>query len=152
MRKTNVPTRWDQSWLSDFEDVFNPLFAQPFSFKDKDCPYDISESDEFYRLTLDVPGIDPKHIQIKTQENNIYISATENKENKTKRHRYNLNTSFSLPHHIDLSQIEANVENGVLDIILPKKKTSQLKKIPVQSHPSHGFLEKIKKQFTQNSH
>ena len=143
-------SQWNRSWFNDFEDVFYPFFIQPALSENKKlsqrAPYDVHETDEFYQLSLDVPGIDPKNIQLKVQENTLHISTNEDKNMKNQR---SVSTSFSLPHHVDADKISANIENGVMDIVLPKKKSAQLKEIPVQSSSSHGFLEKVKKQLTQ---
>ena len=146
-------SQWNRSWFNDFEDVFYPFFMHPVLSEktkhSKRVPYDLQETDEFYRLSLDVPGIDPKNIRLKIQENTLHISANEDKENKNMKSHRHISTSFSLPHHVEVSTISANVENGVMDIVLPKKKSAQLKEIPVQSHSTHGFFEKVKKQLTQ---
>ena len=143
----------NRSWFNDFEDIFYPFFIQPALSENKQLsqrvPYDVHETDDFYQLSLDIPGIDPKNIQLKVQENTLHISANEDKQSKNMKSQRRVSTSFSLPHHVEVSKISANMENGVMDIVLPKKKSAQLKEIPVQSSSSHGFLEKVKKQLTQ---
>ena len=146
-------SQWNHSWFNAFEDVLYPFFIQPALSENKKfsqkVPYDVDETDEFYRLSLDIPGIDPKNIRLKVQENTLHISANEDKQNKNMKSHRQISTSFSLPYHVEASKISANVENGVMDIVLPKKKSAQLKEIPVQSNSAHGFFEKVKKQLTQ---
>jgi len=144
-----TPARWPNLWLSDFEDLL-PSSMEDKKFFHSGVPYDAQETNEYYRLRLDVPGVDPKNIRMKAQEQTLSISAEENQEKKDWKQSRTFNTSFSLPTHVDASKIEANVENGVMDIVLPKKQTAQVKEIPVQSSSSQGFIEKVKKQFNKS--
>ena len=154
--ENSLTTKRDHSLWSDFEEAFYPFFMRPALPENKTflqrTPYNVHETDEFYQLSLDVPGVDPKQIQLKVQENTLFVSAKEDKESKSIKSCRSISTSFSLPHHVDISKIEANVENGVMDIVLPKKKEAQLKEISVQSTSSFGFLEKMKKQLTSKKH
>ena len=143
-----TPVKWPSLWLSDLEELL-PSSLEDQKFFHSPVPYDVQETNEYYRLHLDVPGVDPKNISVKVQEQTLSVSADENKEAKDWRQNRTFKTSFSLPTYIDSEKISANVENGVMDIILPKKQTAQIKEIPVQSHSSQGFIEKVKKQFNK---
>jgi len=138
-----TPAKWPNLWLSGFEELL-PSSIEDKKFLRSEVPYDVQETNEYYRLHLDVPGVDPKNIHVKVQEHTLSVSADESKEEKGWRQSRTFNTSFTLPAHVDAESISANVENGVMDIILPKKQTAQMKKIPVQSSSSQGFIEKVK--------
>lgn len=143
-----TPVKWPSLWLSDFEELL-PSSMEDKKFFHSGVPYDVQETNEYYRLHLDVPGVDPKNIRLKVQEQTLSVSAAENKETKDVKQSRTFSTSFSLPTHVDASKIEANVENGVMDIILPKTQKAQMKEIPVQSSSSQGFIEKVKKQLNK---
>lgn len=143
-----TPAKWPNLWLSDFEELL-PSSLEDQKFFHSPVPYDVQETNEYYRLHLDVPGVDPKNIRVKVREQTLSVSADESKETKGWKQSRKFNTSFTLPTHVDAGKIEANVENGVMDIILPKKQTAQMKEIPVQSSSSEGFIEKVKKQFNK---
>ena len=146
-----TPVKWPGLWLSDFEELW-PSSTEEQKLCHSGIPYDVQETNEYYRLHLDVPGVDPKNIRLKVQEQTLSVSADDSKEKKHWRQHRAFSTSFSLPAYVDAGKISANVENGVMDIILPKKQTAQVKEIPIQSSSSEGFIEKVKKQFNKAQH
>ena len=143
-----TPVKWPNLWLSDFEELL-PSSLEDQGFFHSGVLYDVQETNEYYRLHLDIPGVNPKNIRLKVQEQTLSVSADENKETTGWKQSRKFSTSFSLPVHVDAEKISANVENGIMDIILPKKQTAQIKEIPVQSSSSQGFIEKVKKQFNK---
>ena len=150
----------NRHWLNELEDAFRPFFYDSLPigrqnlFSSLEDNFDLQETDDYFLLTLDVPGIDPKNIQLKVQENTLSLTAKEEdkKENSSgfKKQSRSLNQSFSLPASVNLERIEANCENGVLEVIFPKKKSVKPRSIAVQSQPS--FMEKIKKQLNKINH
>ena len=90
-----------------------------------------------------MPGIDKKNIDIKATKSFIEVSATltEKKEETTKNHIYNerlwktLYRNIPLPEEIISDKVTARVENGILQVDMPKKVPSQFEpvsKIQVQ--------------------
>ena len=152
MQKQYVPVARNH-WLKDFfDDDVRSFLTHPTEGHSwlSHTPYNVEETDQYHRLSLDVPGIDPKNIQVKVKENILSVSAKEDTTDKNTKRQRTLDTSFSLPAYVDASKIEANIENGVMDIVLPKKKESQVKEISVQGGSATGFLDKVKKQLTKN--
>lgn len=146
-----TPAKWPSLWWNSLEELL-PAEMEEKELCHSSVPYDVQEKNEYYRLHLDIPGVDPKNIRLKIQEQTLSVSAAESKETNNWKQNRSFSTSFSLPAHISTEKISANVENGVMDIILPKKQTAQVKEIPVQSSPSQGFIEKVKKQFNKAQH
>ena len=145
----NIPTS-----LGDFERFFYPSFDSFFhDEKGMNSNIHCQEHDNFFKVSLDVPGIDPKAINIKIQDDNLLISSSEEKtKNKENEHTYqkrSLNTSIALPLNVDRSSIEANCENGVLELVLLKKTQSTAINVSIQSDSSKRFMENIKKRLTK---
>lgn len=142
--------------FGDLERLFYPSFGSTFSQKEQDSWGSINcqENDDFYKLSLDVPGIDPKTINIKIQSDSLIISTKEEKREHGKEHeayrKRSLDTSIALPFTIDRNSIEANCENGVLELILPKKAQAKTVDVPVQINSTGRFMENIKKRFTKH--
>ena len=140
--------------FSDLERLFHSSLHSPFNEeKDMNSNIHCQEHDNFFKVSLDVPGIDPKTINIKIQDDSLLISSSEEKtENKEDEHTYqkrSLKTSIALPLNVNRSSIEANCENGVLELVLPKKTQDKAISISVQSDSSKRFIENIKKRFTK---
>ena len=89
----------------------------------------IVETEKGYEVGIAAPGVTKDDLKIKVDKNILSISATKevsNEENKPNyKHREFSITSFertfTLPEHVDVDQIEATFENGILKVALPKK-------------------------------
>jgi HSP20 family protein len=86
---------------------------------------DIEENDMNFILKLDVPGINKQDVNIYIENNILTIEyKIQNQQNKkllyTERLKNEFKRNFSLADNIDIEKLEAKMENGVLEIILPK--------------------------------
>lgn len=91
----------------------------------------VIESEKEYELELAAPGLSKEDFKIQLDnEGNLVINMekkTENKEEKKKgrflRREFSyekFHQSLMLPDDVDIEKIEAKMENGVLNIHLPK--------------------------------
>ncbi len=101
---------------------------------------DIKEEDKRFVLYADLPGIDPKDIEI-TMDNGVLTIKGERPAPKDedyanfKRAERTYGTfyrRFSLPDSADLGGIQATGKHGVLEISIPKHERVQPRKIAVQ--------------------
>ena len=125
-----MPVRRTQNWLPS---IFNDFFDNDWMVKAKATApaINVFETEKEYKVELAAPGMTKEDFNVHIdEENNLVISMekkTENKEEK-KEGRY-LRREFSyskfqqtmiLPDDVDKEKISAQVENGVLNIDLPK--------------------------------
>ena len=125
-----MPVRRTQNWLPS---IFNDFFDNDWMVKaNATAPaINVFETEKEYKVELAAPGMTKEDFNVHIdEENNLVISMekkTENKEEK-KEGRY-LRREFSyskfqqtmiLPDVVDKEKISAQVENGVLNIDLPK--------------------------------
>ena len=87
------------------------------------------EADDAYFVEVDLPGVEKEDISIDVEDNILRISG----ERKLKKEREDENfyrvesvygkfeRDFSMPEDVDASKIEAEVEDGVLYVKIPKK-------------------------------
>lgn len=94
---------------------------------------DFVESAKTYELTVELPGIDAKDLDL-TLANGILTlkgEKQESKEEKEKEYylserRYgSFQRSLQLPDGVDAEKIGASFENGVLKVVLPKMPNAQ---------------------------
>ncbi|MEJ2258412.1 MAG: Hsp20/alpha crystallin family protein [Woeseiaceae bacterium] len=102
---------------------------------------DINEFDEKFQLFVDVPGVDPKDVEITleggvlTITGNRYIQA-EKSDEKVVRRRAERGTGrfyrrFILPETVDADKVKAVDRHGVLEISIPKQAKAQPRRIEV---------------------
>ncbi|HRX69944.1 MAG: Hsp20/alpha crystallin family protein [Gammaproteobacteria bacterium] len=91
-------------------------------------PVDIKEEKDRYVLRADIPGVDPKDIEIIAENGVLTIRGNRPSETRETRVGYSrverpcgsFYRRFSLPDTADLAQIAARSINGVLEIGIPK--------------------------------
>ena len=101
---------------------------------------DIKEEEERFVIYADLPGVDPKDIEITTEQGVLVLKGERSAEKKderdgytrTERFRGSCYRRFSLPSSADTDNIQATGKNGVLKIVLPKHEKMQPRRIAVQ--------------------
>lgn len=126
-----MPVRRNPNWLPN---IFNDFFDNDWMVKaNATAPaINVFETEKEYKVELAVPGMTKEDFNVHIDEqNNLVISMekkTESKEENKGEGRY-LRREFSytkfqqnmiLPEDVDKEKISAQVENGVLNISLPK--------------------------------
>ncbi|MDY6992689.1 MAG: Hsp20/alpha crystallin family protein [Pseudomonadota bacterium] len=101
---------------------------------------DIKEESQQFVVDVDIPGVDPKDIEV-SMENSVLIIKGErilehqNPEYKrAERVHGRFYRRFSLPDTADAEHITATGKNGVLTITIPKKPVAQPRRIEVSVH------------------
>lgn len=100
---------------------------------------DVEETDKEILVKADLPGVDPKNVEI-TVENGVLMVRGEKKEEKEeKKKNYHRTERFmgtfyraiQLPPSADADKVNATSANGVVTVTIPKKPEAQPKKITV---------------------
>lgn len=99
---------------------------------------DFRENDENFIIAVEIPGIDKEDIHLDITENSAIIKAEkkqEKEEGSKEKGDYRYAKSYAgfyqevaLPENADTENIEAVYKNGVLKLIIPKKKLAIKKK------------------------
>ncbi|WP_294947014.1 Hsp20/alpha crystallin family protein [Sulfurivirga sp.] len=101
---------------------------------------DIEETPDAYVIQADVPGVDPKDIEINVENGLLEISGERKAQKEVDERgvrRYErvygrFYRSFRLPESADIDNIRAKTERGVLVIVVPKKSVAKPRKITVE--------------------
>lgn len=102
---------------------------------------DISETKDSLVAKVEVPGMDPKDIQISLQENLLTIKGEKRQEKEEKDEHYHrveraygvFTRSVRLPVAVDASKVTASFKNGLLTVTLPKTLSARGTTIPVKA-------------------
>jgi len=102
---------------------------------------DVSETKEALMVKAEVPGLDPKDIQISLQEQYLTIKGEKTRETTDKEERYhrverfygNFTRSVRLPVGVDGSRVTASFKNGLLTVTLPKTVAARGTTIPIKA-------------------
>ncbi len=137
-------TRYDpfDLGLEPFDNLFRG-FLRPVRLE-QDVPQikmDVKEEENAYRVHAEIPGVKKEDIQVSVEGNSVSISAEVKKESEEKqgekllkRERYygKVARSFALANEIDETNASAKYTDGVLELVLPKKKGGSTKRVSIQ--------------------
>ncbi len=99
------------------------------------------EGEFAYHLDVDLPGVKKEDIKVDVKDGRLTISGERNFKEEVKEEDYykvetsfgKFTRSFELPENVDVENIEASSENGVLEVIIPKlEKVDNVKTITVK--------------------
>ncbi len=101
---------------------------------------DIKEEGDCFVIRADVPGVDPKAIEVHAENGMLTIKGERESEKKEEKEGYkrvervygSFFRRFSLPDTADTDKISAKSNNGVLEVRVPKHEKLQPRKITVE--------------------
>jgi HSP20 family protein len=143
--------RWEPfRGLASTQDQFGRLFNDTFSrFLGSEeglsarswvPPVDVYETDLNVVLTAELPGVDPKDVELRVEDNTLYLQGHRNFQKEVKEDDYHrversygsFARSFTLPASVDSDQAKAEYKDGLLTLTLPKREEAKPKTIQVE--------------------
>jgi HSP20 family protein len=125
-----------------FERFADPIW-EPFDMTAGDWApkLDVSETKDAMVVTAEMPGIDPKEIEIALTGDLLTLKGEKEKETGEKEERFHrvertygaFLRSVRLPMAVDGSKVTATFKNGVLVVTLPKTPAAKGTMIPVKT-------------------
>lgn len=96
---------------------------------------DIKEEEKQYVINADIPGVDPKDIEVSIDNGRLSIKGERKEEKKESKEGYERSEcshgifyrSFTLPESADPDKVNAKGKNGVLTITVGKNKNAKHK-------------------------
>ena len=137
------------SLLNQFRREMDPMFEAPATndetsntvTSDWVPAVDVKETETAFEIHADIPGVDPREIEIHIEKGILTIKGERHAESKEEREGYKriersrgtFYRRFSLPDTADEDKISAKSNHGVLEIAIPKQAKSQPRKISIAS-------------------
>lgn len=131
------------------QDRFNRLFNEAFAsfFADEGLSttqawvpaVDIYETDDNVVLTAELPGVDPKDVDVRIEGNMLYLKGERKLDSNIKEDQYYrleriygpFSRSFTLPASVDPDKVTAEYNHGVLTLTMAKKEEAKAKTIKI---------------------
>jgi len=132
--------------LLDIDEMLNRFMMRPFSLfhegmeVEPQIRMDVKEADGKYLVNAEIPGVNKDDIHVTVDGNRVSISAEVKREKEVKEgervirseRNYGMaSRSFTLADEVDQDKIQAKYNNGVLELILPKKLGAPRKEITI---------------------
>jgi HSP20 family protein len=140
-RQRTAPTRWDP--LYEIERIFSQLGAAEGSgdvanLSDGFSPIaDVEEADDSYVIDLELPGVKKDDVEISVAGRRVIISGQRKEKERVgvMRRRERLVGSFrfeiELPTELDEQSVTASLDDGVLNVRIPKRNDDRARRIQV---------------------
>jgi HSP20 family protein len=153
---TYIVTRNNRSWnpLFDlrremdrlFDDFWTPTTTQTENAWHPAC--DVEENDDHYLMTVEMPGVPRDQIKIECVDNQVTISgerSSDQKKSKAYSDRYygKFYRSFTLPAGVNADKVEANYQDGILRLYVPKAESAKPRQIKITNGSEKGFFGKL---------
>ncbi|HYG63020.1 MAG TPA: Hsp20/alpha crystallin family protein [Thermoanaerobaculia bacterium] len=102
-------------------------------------PVDIQETTDSYRLYAELPGLTKENIEITLENNVLRLSGERKFEKDAQKDNYHriertygaFSRSFTLPSQVNAEGVQAQFENGVLTLTVPKAEQAKPRRISI---------------------
>ena len=101
--------------------------------------FDVKENKDGYVFRADLPGVKEEDLEISLTGNRLAISGKREQEKREQGETYyasersygSFSRAFTLPDGTDGENVRADLKNGVLQVVVPKKPEVQPRKITI---------------------
>lgn len=108
---------------------------------------EVETNDSHYLLTWDMPGVKKEDLKIEVADRVLTVTG-ERKRTAGPSTRFQ--KSYRLPDGVDVAGIEAQLENGVLHLALPKAEQMKARRIEIQTENKGLFSKLLGSKRTEN--
>jgi HSP20 family protein len=140
-------SKWPQwptftSLQKEMNRVLDDFMGREDIFRSGNYPLlDVSETNDTIIVKAELPGIDPKSVDISISGDNLTLKGEKKEDREEKgKHFHRVERSYgsfsriiNLPKSVNVDAVRAEYKNGILEINLPKKEESKARKIEVKA-------------------
>jgi HSP20 family protein len=136
----------------EMDDVFRRFFTVPVDTEGPDgfaawAPrIDVEETDKALVVKADLPGVDPKDVEVSVHDNVLELKGEKREQREDKGKNYHriersvgrFYRAVPLPSGADAENISATGGKGVLTVTIPKKAIAQPKRVAVKAQENNA--------------
>lgn len=142
-RGRTMPLTTLSSLREEMNELMNRFWAttiEPFGLAEWAPPLDVSETDDAILVHVEVPGIDPKTLDISVTGSVLTIRGEKRDETTQRGRNYHrverrygsFTRSLTLPTTVKADEVTAKAHAGVLEIRLPKTEQAKAKRVEIK--------------------
>jgi HSP20 family protein len=137
MKKQDRPFSFPIGFSDEVDRLFEEIINRPWGISPQFVRWnpslDLSETPEDFILEVDLPGVKREHVEVEVEGTVLILKGSRSFEESRDPGRFHYQErcfgSFlrrlALPESVDKEGIEASFHEGVLRVILPKKKPKE---------------------------
>ena len=136
---------WDdfRSLQNEINDLFNTdRYPSSTGLFDRNASpaVDVVEGDHEFTILCELPGMEQKDVDVSIASNVLTIKGSRNEDSRSGEGKYyrretwsgSFQRTLSLPVSVDVDKVGAELKEGILRIVLPKKEEAKPKQIAVK--------------------
>jgi HSP20 family protein len=139
-----VPFREFERMRREMDRLWDSLIERPRRKGEEEGEWlpslDVAETKDSYVVKAEIPGADPKDIDISLSDGMLTIKGEKKEEKEEKEENYHLVErtygafvrSIQLPGEVQRDKIKAEYKNGILKVILPKSEEAKQKETKIK--------------------
>ncbi len=128
------------SFFDRFFKEFGEEFFAPTTSGEWYPSMDLLDEKDRLVARLEVPGIDPKDVEVTLEGDTLTVSGERKEEKESEKGDYiSRETTFgsfrrtvTLPYHVEKDKVKATYKNGIMTIAMPKSAEVIGRQIPVE--------------------
>lgn len=135
----------------DLDTVFDRFFSDPWGLMRFDRPrgfglvsmpqMDVAETEREFVVTMELPGVDPKDVDINISGDTLHVRGEKRSEREEKGRSYHytertfggFHRSVPLPSSVDPDKVDAGYRNGVLTVTIGKHPDAKPRRVSVRA-------------------
>lgn len=137
MTKQDRPFSFPMGFSDEVDRLFEEIINRPWGISSRfggwNPSLDLSETTDAFILEADLPGVRREHVEVEVEGTDLILKGSRSFEESKKPGRFHYQErsfgSFlrrlALPESVDKEGIQASFQEGVLRVILPKKKPKE---------------------------
>jgi HSP20 family protein len=138
---------WPRSFSQEMDRIFD-RFAQEFGWATTGFgsaigwapALDVTETDQEIVVRAEIPGIDPQDVDVQVSGRLLTVSGEKREAHEEKRgatyraeRRFGrFRRTIELPSAVEVDQVSARIDKGVLTITLPRSERSRPKRVEIK--------------------
>ena len=143
-RPGSVEDQFGRIVESMFEDFFAPFAQGAGRWTEEGAAtprLNVNETEKTYEVQAEMPGVNKEDVKVAIDHQRVTIEgecrrANEQREGESvvysERSARKFMRSFTLPTEVDETAAQAKLENGILQLTLPKKQGSEARRLTIQ--------------------
>ena len=141
--------------MMSLRENMDKFFDEPFTRRGTDAMYhpavSIRETKNSLIIEADIPGVKDEDIDVEIEDDKVILRGERKHKEETKREDYyHMESSYgafsriiTLPAYVDADRAEAQVKDGILEVVIPKVELKKAKKLSIKS-PNKSIESKPK--------
>ena len=117
----------------EFDRMFNQFWTDlPARTTNARSSFQVQSDDDYWRIDVPLPGIEPKDVSVEVAGNTLTIRAGNARADaRQDQQRYQYEQTLTVPQFLDIDRISAAHHHGMLQLTIPVKDSVKPRRIQI---------------------